>query len=333
MSSLKLVIGNFFLSNTGSGTAIVAETAPGATMSVRASVSTDLSNWTRVQFAGADTGTVGDGALLESDETAVDIADGETFYVRIWKQCAAGITYAENAGDPALNHLFRIGTSVTDNTGSGTFSGNANSFSGGPVAILTRSRRPAFLLLGDSIAYGFDDQDGGDRGRFAPSVAPHAGYIMAARSSDAAEGFLLSSALRVSLSNYCSHVLLGFGRNDLDNLRTAAEIGSDLESIAALFPDKPVWADTVPPRTSSTDGWATTGNQTKASTEAERLALNAAIAGGLTGVAKAVDTAAAVTDNGFWGAGFTDDGEHPNGAGYAEIENTSGLAEEIAALA
>lgn len=96
---------------------------------------------------------------------------------------------------------------------------------------------------------------------------------------------------------------------------------------------------TITPNTTSTDGWATTGNQTpvNATVESHRVQLNDWLRGGAPmsgGLAVAVGTSGAllagdtghplygyweITDNvesarnsGIWKAGYTTDGLHPN---------------------
>jgi lysophospholipase L1-like esterase len=326
-SSIKLVVANWAAVGL-SGPTRVEEANCGAEMSVTASVSTDLSTWTRVKWSGLDTGTVAIGGTQESDETAFSVGQGGVFYVRLWKSCATGISYCgTGTGDSGNSDLFRIGTSVVDSTDGSAFTSSAANFSAPPVAILARTRKPTVLLIGDSISWGYGDtytnNASGDIGKLSRSIGASLGYINCARSSDDAQRYLLSGTKRTALQQYVSHVIGGHGRNDLDNARTAAQIKADILSIAALF-SKPVYWDTISPMSTSTDAWATVVNQTTSASNTARATVNdwlRTTPGGLTGVFDsciALENSPA-TNDGKWIASYTGDGQHPSPTGYAAI--------------
>lgn len=329
ISSLQLLISNWWTN----GSTTIAEASPGSPMTVTASVSLDRTTWYPVTWSGLSSGTVADGSNLLSDALAISIANGTQFYIRVWKSCAGGITYAGTYSDSTSDELFMIGTSVADKTTGGTFTGNANSFFGGPTAVIGQTRKPTVLIIGDSIAYGYQDSYtpsvAGDLGKIAPSIGASLAYIMAARISDSAVDFLASNAKRVSLAQYVTHVIGAHGRNDLDKGRSTAQVEADILSVASLF-TVPVWWDTVSPLSTSTDSWATVANQTTASTNTKRGQVNNWLRGVPAGLAGVFDTCAAIendvaNNDGKWKAGpITGDGQHPNPAGYAAIK-TAGV--------
>lgn len=328
VASLKLVFANAYLT---AGT--VAETAAGSAATITASISKSPSGpWTSFTF----TGTAADSSLIVSDPLAFALTRDEVFYVRRWSGWTGSgkCVYAESQGDAANGDTFRIGTSVVDVTAGGTPSGgsSANSFYGGPLAIIGQTTQPSVLLIGDSIGYGVTSGSNttrnaqGDSGIVLRALGANLAYCNASRSNDAVQMFLASNTLRRQLGQWASHVVTDYGRNDLDVSRTAAQIKADLESIPALY-GKPLWQTTITPKSSSSDSFATVGNQTVASTNAARNTLNTAIKAGLSGFAGAFDICPAIENDaaagdGKWKALHTPDGTHPSETGYAAVESS-----------
>lgn len=319
------------------GTTTIAEAVPGAAMSVTASVSTDLSTWHRVQFSGVDTGAVPDGGNLLSDELEIEIASGTEFYIRMWKSCSGGITYCGTYGDATNDEKFLVGTTTPDSTGGADFTGNANNFFGGPTAILGMTTRDSVLIIGDSVTYGFNDQytpsTFGDLGKIAPSIGASLGYIMAGRNSDSAVDFVASSTRRAALGQYASHVIGGFGRNDLDKGRTTEQFQADVETIVGLF-DKPVWWDTISPASTSTDGWTTIINQTASATNTRRAPVNTWLRAVPAFLAGVFDTCQVlendpVTQDSKWVVGYNSDAQHPSAAGYAAVKSSGVISPSV----
>jgi hypothetical protein len=129
---------------------------------------------------------------------------------------------------------------------------------------------------------------------------------------------------RSILAQYCSHLWLDPGLNDLNTGATAASVETNLAAMAAAWPGGlgKVIMNTESAWTTSTDGWTTTANQTVASWEAQRVALNAWISA-LSGYNQIV-APDAYDGNGtnfqYWnnpvvgGSQFTADGVHENHA-------------------
>lgn len=334
ITSLKVMASNWWLN----GTTVITEAAPGATMSVTASVSLDGTTWTQFTWAGGGTGTVADGGDLVSDALVFSIPRGTTFFIRMWKSCAAGIIHCEAQGDPTSGEQLLINTTAADSTAGGAFTGNANFFTGGPTAIIGTTTRKSVLILGDSISYGFDDDfspsASGDLGKIAPSIGSRYGYIMGARNSDAAVDFLASGTRRTALAAYVSHVVAAYGRNDLDDGRTPAQFQADVASIVTLFSVPVLW-DTITPRSASTDGWVTVVNQTTAGSNTSRSIINTWLRTVPAGLAGVFDSCQAVENDpiaqdGKWIAGpITNDGQHPNPTGYNLIESSGQIGSLI----
>ena len=161
---------------------------------------------------------------------------------------------------------------------------------------------PVALLVGDSLMAGSNDLSANYGGRNVTTPAIAGGgftaralvgkvpYIMAALSGDQASLFVQSiySFRRMTWGSLGTTMLCNYGRNDLSNARTLAQIQANLLGQRVI-------QYTITPYTDSTDGYITTTNQSShtGNQEAIRLQLNAwiragapvASAGNLTAVA------------------------------------------------
>jgi lysophospholipase L1-like esterase len=322
VSTFKLVFCNFYINGSG------VEVDGGSSCTVTASVSTSRAGpWTRVQFSGVDAGSISAGAILVSDAVSFPLSDGDEFFVRsykVWSGSGRALYEDTEAGQSANGNLFRIGTSVTDSTGGGAFTGNANNFWSGPCAVVGETTKASILEIGDSISYGYNDEyiSNADIGFLSRTFGPSLGYAKISRASDTAQAFVASNGKRLLLKDYASHVVCNYGINDISSGRTGAELKSDIETIAALF-TQPFYESTITPKTTSTDSWATLVNQTIFSGNTERGNYNDALrAGSVSGVDGVFDPCAVLEDDylnngGKWAVGLTDDGLHPDAEGHA----------------
>jgi lysophospholipase L1-like esterase len=84
----------------------------------------------------------------------------------------------------------------------------------------------------------------------------------------------------------------------------------------------PVFQNTITPSTTSTDSWATTGNQTPESSNAVRVQVNdwiRTVPSPLSGYFEIADLAETARNSGIWKAGYTSDGLHPNATGHSAL--------------
>ena len=150
---------------------------------------------------------------------------------------------------------------------------------------------PSIFLLGDSIIAGQGSTQV-DTGCWYWALNGDFSYIKKGRSSDTIATFV-SAAGHINGLPYikgCTHCILAFGHNDLYTLGSsaatvAALIVKGIALVKAMQPGIRVYIPDVTPTSSTTDQWATTGNQTvvNPSANTQRIALNALIAAGLTG--------------------------------------------------
>lgn len=328
ITSLQLVIPNFYVS-PGSG-----EVASGADASTTATIEYPAATFTRVTFSGSNTGTVPNGGLLASDATAVTIPYGAQFFVRIWWSGSGGLVFwGTTAASMVSTDGFAFGNTTPDLTGGGTVSANTTTgfF---PAAIIGQTTRPTLFLAGDSRVQGTQSaaDSYGDVGQFARSVGPSLAYINAGISGETGANALIHYTNRLALSAYTSHILVNYGINDITGGASAATLAGTINSFIALFPvTKEVWPATLPPVSTSTDSWATTGNQTTEAHNAARVTYNTSLRTGGTivgsrGYVEIANSVESALNSGLWAApGYTPDGTHETQLGTLKIQADGGV--------
>jgi hypothetical protein len=320
ITSLALVIPNWVVTSN-------AETGPGSSVTVTAAVEYPAGTFKQVTFAGSTSILIADAAQAISDFVSVAIPNGSQFWVRIFRTGFASVcpyTLTTNSGQGSVaNYGAGAGTDLTmggaiANTGGGHFA---------PAAILAYTTKPSIYLMGDSRTAGVGDTADAslDRGQFARSIGPSYGYINAGCGGDRQYQWLLSNAKRLSLAQYCSHVLNGYGINDLTVSHSGATVYTDIQSAEALFPGKLMWVATVSPH--STGAWtlADGSDQTVGTENAQRVALNASIRA-RSRFLEIADQVESARDSGKWQApGITADGLHATQTGYLAIKNSGAI--------
>ena len=332
ITSLQIIIPNWFVDPTGAH----AEIGTGSSATVTASIEYPTNTFTQILFGGSVSGTVPDVSQLLSDAVSVSIPNGALFWVRIyWVSPTGTLSIAHNLSGTGLPGAgLEVGVSgITDKTMSGTVTAADNEFS--PVAIVGTTSQPSVVIVGDSIGLGDTSKEtigdaSGDFGVVARSIGPYYAYASFCQNGDQGEDFVASHANRVALFQYASHLICEYGSNDLYTVGAdVATVLATLQTIGgymiALGAGKRAYQVTITPRTTSTDSWATTVNQTVLSSaiEARRISVNDSIRGilpGLTGYYDVADAIETSRNSGIWRVtglanGYTPDGTHPNTPG------------------
>lgn len=314
------------------------EDGPGATATFTASIEYPAGVIAgQFKFSGAAAGVVANGGNLLSDPLSLNtiIPRGAAFWIRRWGSCASGHCYVASMGGTGID-LSNFGASLPDLTmtpATNPVAATVNIFA--PMAILAYTTNASVLFVGDSIAHGVGDTYTSgpcDQGILARSVGQWAGYISRGNPGQTAASFITTHDKAVALAQYCSHVVCEFGTQDLAG--GAATLLTNLGLIAGYYAGKPFFQTTIIPRTTSTDGWITTANQTVTANEAVRLVINGHIKNGnIAGLTGYFDTQRAIEssyESGFWGfipgtiapatAAWTADGTHPNRTGYMRVQ-------------
>ncbi len=344
-------------------------------VTVTAAIEYPAGTVTPLNFGGAASIVIpatGPANLTASDEATlvVPIPAGALYWVRTYVSVAAGGRWPQNyllqaSGGSSLGEAADFSTGVdrtagaaivnaaatTTRRGYGPAAVKATGFVGVPVA-------KAFAAVGDSIVMGATDvydaaaTGHGNLGYFGKACAGRYPVINLGIAGTSAQNNLPASfTRRAALLGRIgvTHIFCDWSVNDISAARTAAQLASDVAAIAAGFKTavpgvRIVWS-TLTPRTSSTDAWKTSANQTAFATPAGaftggassmRSQFNALLRGGIGGidsVFEAADAVETVRDGGLWRAGegsthltnigatsdaATNDGLHPT------VFNTAG---------
>lgn len=303
---------------------IVPETDFPVSYTVKASVEYPLASTPQqVFFSGATSVTVAPGRRVErSDPLPIHIPAGAQFAVKCYVTWSVGHFWLTTwTASRMVGEWTTRGTGVSDNTLNTTTLSTTSGLAGfGPIVYAAvRTPTPIVAIIGDSI--------GTATGDYVDTVVGHNGWGRAMRNEipfinlcRSGDSYLAGYVLRpegrnLILRDAFTHLIWEIGANDLYGGASAATLEANLQAGINPFLSRGIqcYAVTLTPRTTSTDNWITTANQTvtSAPVEAVRQTYNtwlrtnyASI--GLSGyfdLAHAVDP----SDTGKWGcdAGYT----------------------------
>jgi hypothetical protein len=323
ISALKIVGQNFL---AGSG-----DDGLGTSATIAASIEYPAGVFTQILFGGNSSGTIANGRVIFSDEASISIPMGATFWIRQYVTASAGILFnrftSHNLGD-----RMEVATSgLPDKTMGGTITDSGNSFS--PLAVIGLTDQPSIIVIGDSIAFGAGDTDdatfNGRMGIVCKAFPTTLAFCNLSSPDIQARYWLTDHAARKQILPYCSHIICELGINDIQAGQTPDQLISSLQAIAALSAAKFIQT-TLIPFSDSTDGWATTANQT-AKWLTQRNSFNIAVRAHAAGNSDYFDTAGpleAVAGDGLWiskvstpspGGPYTSDGRHPSASAYSYV--------------
>jgi hypothetical protein len=272
---------------------------------------------TRLFFGGVRNKTLDIGGFALTDPIYRDIPVGATFFTRIWVSVPTdGQTYPQGLG---LIGSSGEGKSTGDQVNTTGALGASTESGYGPSVIIgvpAKDDAVAFALIGDSMV-----GDANGDGWPVLEVQNKYGYSILSRPGSDVTTMQQNSgnAYRMRLLQYFTHAIVTFGANDWNLPASFAtqegyikDLWRNLKSIGLV-----VYQSTSTPRTTSTDNWATVGNQTVYSGNSyntKRATFNQNLRAGLypvnvLDVAAVIETASDST--GLWKAGFTGDGIHP----------------------
>jgi hypothetical protein len=310
-------------------------------MTITASVEYPAGVFTQILFSGIAAGTVPDGGILASDALSISIPNGDRFWIRMFQQCSAGLVAIYNSysdlnipANSFMGDAYDDSGGVTDATMGGAIASIEAVFQYHPV-LTGPTTSPSVIIIGDGIASGISDTPDvyGDWGEVARTIGAKFGYFCAGVQNETAANFISGHTQRASLISKATHAIVEYGSEDLYASASAATLESRLTTIYGYLTGQTVFQTTLLPRTTSTDGWVTTGNQSvlasPASYESERVTFNTALRGSTFGPGGGVfDTGAVVEtslNSGIWVANKTTDGINPDNAGYVDIQNSGAI--------
>lgn len=321
-------------------------------------------------FNGAKQVVIKPGGTATTDPIGVVLVKGATIFTRTFISIATAATKFPQGGFIALaangeghNYASGVGAELTT-TGDAAPTTFENQRVFGPSAILGMPTTPSTVLgiVGDSIVAGAGDvgASGADMGWIVRALAGNYSYQRVALTGQnvdawyANEGALKWRQQSLLDKTGATHFICELGINSISmGFATLAArlVGNGYKGAWSLLAayGLPVYATTLTPKTTTTDAWATTTNQTVTADEAARVAYNdwlrdgapltaAPISGGVvaaigsTGTIRAgqaghplkgwievADLAETARNSGIWKAGSTADGLHPNNAMHATL--------------
>jgi lysophospholipase L1-like esterase len=353
----------------------------GENCTITAAIENPVGGVEPVTFGGQAAGTLAWGGILISDPFLAEFPamySGGTynyFWVRTHVQAGAGGRFPcclGSDGTAPQAEGYEYGNNLADKSLSGSITAATVGVGGGirPTLILgspASGTHPIVLAWGDSITAGTGDTNASGplgflaRALYAGNVAylrfgtpsafvPNLGDTYQA-GNPGVTGTLRGQPERLIAG--CNYVIHQFGVNNIDPILASDSLATlqlkQLRSWTWLARrGAKVYQTTLTPHTTSTDSWATVGNQTvyDSTEQATRIAFNnwmragapidpgtlAAVAVGtsgailagaathpLTGYFEIADLAESARDSGKWKAGYTADGIHPNAIGAAAL--------------
>ena len=310
-------------------------------------------NYHRRLFSGVNVGTITPTALITSDtlntlNAGITIPKGAFFAVRslLTASGSTGIQATATSFTPvgapyyegSITSSTATQTNIVVTTATGGTSGNNDGFNTPttvfrPLAIIDNTTQPSIFLAGDSITYGLNDvADGYNRQGMVERSLGNIGMINAGQPSEAivtVNSTPTTFATRATLIQYCSHIIVQYGINDIVSASaTASTLSASLNTFRTTYGiGKYMLACTLLPLTTTTDSFVTVANQTVFGNDVNRVAYNKALrSNALVGYIGIIDYEGASLDNyavSKWkvapaGFQFTGDGIHPSqiGANY-----------------
>ena len=332
ITRIKFAIPNVFVA-ANSGTSTIESTAGVGTLTISgASIEYPIGATTRRRalFNGATSTTVAAGGVAWTDWVNVAVPQNQQFAVVIRLANSTGPCF--NGVSPNFNSsLDQLDQTTTDLTITGTVTDTVGGGTVFPCAVVGESNTSALGIIGDSRQTGVGDTTvdaTGYLGEVMRGLLGQSPMMNLACPGEFGTTFLANSPVRSALLKFCTHVICGYGINDLEGSVSAATLESAISAIAASVGARYFWQTTIPPASSSTDGFATVTNQTASPNNAARATFNAAVRSGLLGVDNFLEIASIMESGttGKWNApGFTTDGLHETTSANQQIAFSKSL--------
>lgn len=252
ITSVQVGFANWLVGGTG------AEQNPGGTAELTASIEYPSGTFTQLLFGGTPTANLANGATIFSDAASVAIPNGSSFWVRIWFLGSAEGLFKAFRNTAAGDAMAFAASGLVDQTLSGTVVDGGFNGIYRPIAIIAQTKKPSIFIAGDSRPNGANDTYSGSStfiGDIARSIGPSFAYINGGTNNAQLANWLGGGAAnRLSLVQYCSHVINELGINDFNSGgKSAAQMESQQASFRALLGGKPLYLMTLEPFSSSTD--------------------------------------------------------------------------------
>lgn len=346
ISGLRIELPAWWWQRKTSGTYTQYREHPvGGPATYRAAIEYPEGTFTQVMFNGSASAEVAGGGAVLSDMTPVSIPEGASFWVRTYASSAWGIIFEDGDGgqttviDRANGESLEYAASGLADKTLGGLIVDSNAAAGPifrPTAVVAMTRKPTFLLTGDSRAWGYGDTPNalGDAGELERLIGPNYGYMNVASSGDWLNIFRDHGTRRAALQQYASHVVVQAAINSLRSggsgqAKTAVQVLAEQQQVLEMFPTKTRIVTTTAPSTSSSNNFVDQAGQTVNANSAQIIAFNEAVRAGVANSVGSIDLADAAEssrNSGKWktngtARAFTSDGLHSTTLGYREVSS------------
>lgn len=314
---------------------------PATSITFSAALRDAAGNVYAVTFGGQRTVALPGGGVVVADPLAIELTAGQQIFVRTYVSTG---TYPSTRQCPTGSGGYGGTTVSTDltATGAAAVTGAQKLTGWGPSAIIGTPTSPgvpkACIVQGDSISYGIDDGayylgagfllgksylSGG--GYWMRALTGLAGVINTAISGDITSQFIIATGhfRRAKYANYARYALIGYGNNDMGSGGSVvATLQASILTLARQNLGRGIVKNIVqtitPGGATTTDHWATVGNQTASTATTNRSTYNDWVRDG--GPIDATSGAAVATGTTSNAVRFGQVG-HPIG-GYVEVADS-----------
>lgn len=220
----------------------------------------------------------------------------------VWTLMAGGVQGGTWAAEPG--EYCDLGTSNNDKVTAGTNSPGSSGAVYCPIAILSSTRCPSVLIIGDSRPAGgagsvpSRDEDTGPEARIIGPVLPYTNCGISATLQSGWNSGSHTYLNQLIAAGYWTHVINTYGTNDIGGGQSAATIAASRATCAANLKaqksDLVIIGETIYPYIGSSDVFVTKSNQSLGTNQPRVFTLNAAIRAGIAGEDRVWDIADAI---------------------------------------
>ena len=308
IAAMKLVYLNYFGAD---------ERPTGGVARLRASIEYPRGVFTRVTCEGRAVCEIADGGEVITDAVAVTVPRDAEFREWVTFTNPAGVIFAATSQrvdratfDP--NEHSEVDLANPERRNELKPSGLVY----GATAIVAKTAKPSFLIMGDSRASTDQDATDNDGGDLPGPVGKYFAYINIGVPGERLYDELVKTRKRRTLAKYVTSVAIAAGINDLNGSSSTEAIRNLTKLVDGFCPLKDVYPSTIEPQTEPGGGFgAADGSDQRPNValNARRLAFNRYVRGGF-GCARAYFDLAQASefspDSGKWKPNMTSDGLH-----------------------
>lgn len=302
---------------------------PANAITVKAAVEYPAGNYHPVFFNGKRDVVIDSGGMVVGELVGVSIP-ADTDY---WVRTRVVVTGGQKWPTSLYSVQAEEGAGTTDKVDSGTIATSAvDAYAPAVIWTLPQAQglfTPVVAIIGDSIASGLTPTNNVDDGLIQRALnTAKVPWVNLGAGGEAAYQMdvVQERRIRAALLRGCTHAIVHYGTNDFAGGRTAVQITDALAAIGTWLNNQGIvpYVCTIPPRSTSSDSWATTVNQTTHASNSVRVTANATIRAALApyaGFFEVADLLESARDSGIWKASHTADGIHPNATGQAAADD------------